>query len=831
MDKIKKGPGRPRKIPKIEEPKTNYKIRWSYPSSNRISVKCMWEGKGSLNTDFLDCETSPIFFAGVNDELKWQIKVSRLNEFLEDYPFMVVVQFLNNIKHNCKIGIRTRGSVQTVLKAFDDADNNLECDGVGFNPNEFWDYSLSSQNYIFDIEILADSSKGIKTPQMTNCKNLTLPETKTDPKLEIKEQSEEMPKPDSKVDVPELDSVDILKLTNSEIKEMPNLDKEQQSPEVKILNLDRGVSTFTNDMPCFNMKQIFSSVKENQNPMIENPKCKEFEILRFSMSKITRESSLIKAKQNTEDKISELEEVEILRFPSTEIKKQSSLTKEKQDREVEILEEVKIIKFPKSKTKKESCLNEKKQDLEMEIAKLEKLNILRLKNVKMYVSQNDSYTIELKKISSSLEEPKLEILQDEDQKQIIYDGKRILASRPSSKENSQDDPADFPIEILQDKDKDQTVSLDTQDIPDFKNYANKDIKTEIIHDNDREQTVIVETEEVPGFENYTNDVKMEILQDNDQEQTVIDETKKVLDFKNDVEDIEMKISVDNNINKLIKVENRDTTGILPSEQGFKMVETEVPNRDDRDFKDSQVGAEKKDQEKKLDSEDFETKTSNDFDKIPKILMVEKNAEHLKKEIWEVNNQKNDTKFESLDPNSVSVEMEVLPYFGERVEAKDQKPNNTENFEMLEINSMQLNILPELQDFASMTSDMSYVDAFIIIEGKKIAAHKCILACRSSFFKNNFSLTKSEIRIENGVTYETMKSVLIFIYTGCIMEKEPRNLVQMFDAAKSLDIPALRTKLEEVFDKMINKKNAMELFLLADEIRSEILKNCVAKFMI
>lgn len=84
----------------------------------------------------------------------------------------------------------------------------------------------------------------------------------------------------------------------------------------------------------------------------------------------------------------------------------------------------------------------------------------------------------------------------------------------------------------------------------------------------------------------------------------------------------------------------------------------------------------------------------------------------------------------------------------------------------------------------------YVDCCLLVEGKRIKAHKLILAAASAYFQVLFMTRrgKSSIKLEN-VKYDDVKSILDFIYDG-VVDIPVTRVASFMKTAKELQIRAL-----------------------------------------
>lgn len=156
-----------------------------------------------------------------------------------------------------------------------------------------------------------------------------------------------------------------------------------------------------------------------------------------------------------------------------------------------------------------------------------------------------------------------------------------------------------------------------------------------------------------------------------------------------------------------------------------------------------------------------------------------------------------------------------------------------NFEQLSLTPREKNaenslehIENEFDDFEVLLENGMFSD--IVLEmnnGKKLKAHKNILAARSPIFfemlatdakKNTF-----EIEIKD-VDYEIMKEILSFMYTGKIKNIK-QEAISILVAANKFALHTLSTRCQETLSESVQVENAFEILLLADSCKAKKLK--------
>lgn len=75
-----------------------------------------------------------------------------------------------------------------------------------------------------------------------------------------------------------------------------------------------------------------------------------------------------------------------------------------------------------------------------------------------------------------------------------------------------------------------------------------------------------------------------------------------------------------------------------------------------------------------------------------------------------------------------------------------------------------------QAFVEFMQKNHYSDCVLLADGKKIFAHKIVLAAASPVFMELFQFTQfisSIVNVVNGVKYQDLRNFIDFIYSGCI----------------------------------------------------------------
>lgn len=110
---------------------------------------------------------------------------------------------------------------------------------------------------------------------------------------------------------------------------------------------------------------------------------------------------------------------------------------------------------------------------------------------------------------------------------------------------------------------------------------------------------------------------------------------------------------------------------------------------------------------------------------------------------------------------------------------------------------------DLNDFESLFKEQIFSDVSVMVAGKEIRAHKCILAARSPIFAEMLTskedpkkANKKDILKIKGISYEIMREILVYMYTGRIRDLGKTKSEEILLAAKKFSINSLVAKCEE-----------------------------------
>ncbi|KAG9336136.1 hypothetical protein JZ751_002483 [Albula glossodonta] len=118
------------------------------------------------------------------------------------------------------------------------------------------------------------------------------------------------------------------------------------------------------------------------------------------------------------------------------------------------------------------------------------------------------------------------------------------------------------------------------------------------------------------------------------------------------------------------------------------------------------------------------------------------------------------------------------------------------------------------------------DLVIEVGGKKIEAHKSVLAEKSDYFKARQSRDILKVK---GVSHKTLQVLIEYIYSSR-MDVSKDNVVEVITGAKILQIPcAVQAAMDTVSDQ-ITAENCYEILSIAKKQRLNDLKETVYRFM-
>lgn len=114
----------------------------------------------------------------------------------------------------------------------------------------------------------------------------------------------------------------------------------------------------------------------------------------------------------------------------------------------------------------------------------------------------------------------------------------------------------------------------------------------------------------------------------------------------------------------------------------------------------------------------------------------------------------------------------------------------------------------------------FADVTFIINETRIKGHKCILASRSSFFKNMFTVgmreSEESIISVQDINLPTFMKLLEFIYSDQLNDLESaEQAIDVLVAANKYGLDRLKRLCEKFLVQLIDLENVVELLYLSD----------------
>jgi len=132
-----------------------------------------------------------------------------------------------------------------------------------------------------------------------------------------------------------------------------------------------------------------------------------------------------------------------------------------------------------------------------------------------------------------------------------------------------------------------------------------------------------------------------------------------------------------------------------------------------------------------------------------------------------------------------------------------------------------------EHFGKLLESHQFSNFEIICQGATIPCHRNILAARSDIFAAMFEHNMTEnqtgkVEIKD-FDLETVKAILLHIYTGEVKYKEEK-AGQILRAADYYRLPGLKKKVEDALVKAAKIENAIDMFVLGDEVHADKLRD-------
>ena len=143
---------------------------------------------------------------------------------------------------------------------------------------------------------------------------------------------------------------------------------------------------------------------------------------------------------------------------------------------------------------------------------------------------------------------------------------------------------------------------------------------------------------------------------------------------------------------------------------------------------------------------------------------------------------------------------------------------------------------DFDDYAMLWGNSKLSDITIIFEdGKKLPAHKYILAKKSSvfaaiMFEHEMLESKTkEIRITD-ISTEAIENMIRFIYTGVEFHYDDADLLDLLKAADKYAVDDLKKNCEKSISKKLSIENCFKIIEAADKFNADVLKVKAIQFI-
>ena len=139
-----------------------------------------------------------------------------------------------------------------------------------------------------------------------------------------------------------------------------------------------------------------------------------------------------------------------------------------------------------------------------------------------------------------------------------------------------------------------------------------------------------------------------------------------------------------------------------------------------------------------------------------------------------------------------------------------------------------------RDLLNLLETGEFADVTFIISETRIKGHKCILASRSSFFKNMFTVgmreSEESIISVQDINLPTFMKLLEFIYSDQLNDLESaEQAIDVLVAANKYGLDRLKRLCEKFLVQLIDLENVVELLYLSDMHQAMELKRMCINF--
>ena len=139
-----------------------------------------------------------------------------------------------------------------------------------------------------------------------------------------------------------------------------------------------------------------------------------------------------------------------------------------------------------------------------------------------------------------------------------------------------------------------------------------------------------------------------------------------------------------------------------------------------------------------------------------------------------------------------------------------------------------------KDMLNLLETGEFADVTFIINETRIKGHKCILASRSNFFKNMFTVgmreSEESIISVQDISLPTFQKLLEFIYSDQLNDLESaEQAIDVLVAANKYGLDRLKRLCEKFLVQLIDLENVVELLYLSDMHQAMELKRMCINF--
>ncbi|KAL7303416.1 hypothetical protein TKK_0004600 [Trichogramma kaykai] len=144
------------------------------------------------------------------------------------------------------------------------------------------------------------------------------------------------------------------------------------------------------------------------------------------------------------------------------------------------------------------------------------------------------------------------------------------------------------------------------------------------------------------------------------------------------------------------------------------------------------------------------------------------------------------------------------------------------------------------DVPKLKFDMVFLDekfSDLVIQtacGKKVPAHRVILAAASPVFNAMFSHNMLENQSQSvdmvDISYDTAVEMLRYIYTGSVETQECSLVAEVLVAADKYELENLKIECEKLLSSKLSSKNVIDILKVADKCRIKNLKENAVDFL-